>query len=798
MRRRPSPSPPRSPPRRWPRRLRRQGPPRPTPAGRRSPSRPPTPRARSRARPPRRASHVQGHELGQQGQRVLRLRRGRPDRRRGREHHARADPRAQGRARRARHLPDRVQAGHGRRRHPRRLHRDRVGGGRPTSTDDKLAAAITDYKAFVATRPTSCSRTPRSSSPRSRPATSPRPRRSTPTPAHWEGIEPVAETFGDLDPKIDGREDVVAEGMAFTGYHRLEKDLWEDGLQKDSGADRRPAARRRQGDRRPRQGRRSSTRSSSPTAPRRCSTRSRPARSPARRSATRTPTSGTSTPTSRARRPAIAALRPVLEARDPALLKALDARFAELDEAARHAQGRRRLRALHRADRGRRQGADRALDALSEPVATVAGEVAGDGDRLHPPGGRSPPARVPRLAGAAAGLTYAARPGDRRGHARRRMPCDDGDRALPRRAPGRHRHPRAGPAALRGARRRDGGPRRAARPAQGLDRGRRADDAGAEAAPGGVVGGGPWTCRRTPARRSACRARPDITIGFGPSLFDDRFGLADRSPPRCGTSPPSPATTSTRRARAGTSASRPAPTTRRSRSTPCATSCGSASAWSRCAGPSSASAARRRPRRRRPRRATCSASRTARTTSRPRTPTALDEHVWVAPEDVPGAAAWMAGGSYLVARRIRMHIEVWDRTPLRSRRRSSAATRRRGRRSAEAGSSTRPTSPQGPRRPAARSRSTPTCGSPTRASSAASASCAAATTSPTAPTASATSTPGCSSSPTCATRRQFVPMQRALAKADVLNEYIEHNGSAVFACPPGVGPGDYWGRDIFS
>ncbi|MFD5826598.1 iron uptake system protein EfeO [Lentzea sp. NPDC060358] len=51
---------------------------------------------------------------------------------------------------------------------------------------------------------------------------------------YWERIEPVAESFGDLDPKIDGREDVIEEGMAFTGYHRLEKDLWESGLQADS------------------------------------------------------------------------------------------------------------------------------------------------------------------------------------------------------------------------------------------------------------------------------------------------------------------------------------------------------------------------------------------------------------------------------------------------------------------------------------------------------------------------------------------------------------------------------------
>jgi iron uptake system component EfeO len=44
---------------------------------------------------------------------------------------------------------------------------------------------------------------------------------------YWERVEPVAEIFGDLDPKIDGRAEVIEEGMAFTGYHRLEQDLWE-------------------------------------------------------------------------------------------------------------------------------------------------------------------------------------------------------------------------------------------------------------------------------------------------------------------------------------------------------------------------------------------------------------------------------------------------------------------------------------------------------------------------------------------------------------------------------------------
>jgi deferrochelatase/peroxidase EfeB len=47
-------------------------------------------------------------------------------------------------------------------------------------------------------------------------------------------------------------------------------------------------------------------------------------------------------------------------------------------------------------------------------------------------------------------------------------------------------------------------------------------------------------------------------------------------------------------------------------------------------------------------------------------------------------------------------------------------------------------------------------------------------------------------------RRQFVPVQRQLARHDVMNEYIRHVSSAVFACPAGVsGPDDFWGRALF-
>ena len=57
------------------------------------------------------------------------------------------------------------------------------------------------------------------------------------TRAYYERIEPVAESLGDLDPRIDYREvDAVAEGLAWTGFHRIEKDLWvpaQDALNSD-------------------------------------------------------------------------------------------------------------------------------------------------------------------------------------------------------------------------------------------------------------------------------------------------------------------------------------------------------------------------------------------------------------------------------------------------------------------------------------------------------------------------------------------------------------------------------------
>ncbi|HVW80287.1 MAG TPA: iron uptake transporter deferrochelatase/peroxidase subunit [Mycobacteriales bacterium] len=48
-------------------------------------------------------------------------------------------------------------------------------------------------------------------------------------------------------------------------------------------------------------------------------------------------------------------------------------------------------------------------------------------------------------------------------------------------------------------------------------------------------------------------------------------------------------------------------------------------------------------------------------------------------------------------------------------------------------------------------------------------------------------------------RKQFVPIQRLLGSRDNLNEYIQHTSSALFAVPPGLsGAGDWWGKDLFA
>ena len=57
---------------------------------------------------------------------------------------------------------------------------------------------------------------------------------------HWERIETVAESFGDLDPRMDAREADLEPGQKWTGWHLIEKDLWPQRAEDYTRAD--PAA----------------------------------------------------------------------------------------------------------------------------------------------------------------------------------------------------------------------------------------------------------------------------------------------------------------------------------------------------------------------------------------------------------------------------------------------------------------------------------------------------------------------------------------------------------------------------
>jgi iron uptake system component EfeO len=48
-----------------------------------------------------------------------------------------------------------------------------------------------------------------------------------PTRLHYESIEPVAESFGNLDPDIDARINDVSNVKQWRGFHRIEQILWD-------------------------------------------------------------------------------------------------------------------------------------------------------------------------------------------------------------------------------------------------------------------------------------------------------------------------------------------------------------------------------------------------------------------------------------------------------------------------------------------------------------------------------------------------------------------------------------------
>ncbi|MEU5485109.1 iron uptake transporter deferrochelatase/peroxidase subunit [Streptomyces mirabilis] len=170
-------------------------------------------------------------------------------------------------------------------------------------------------------------------------------------------------------------------------------------------------------------------------------------------------------------------------------------------------------------------------------------------------------------------------------------------------------------------------------------------------------------------------------------------------------------------------------------------------------------------------------------------PDRLKKFVWVGEGEGP---AWMTGGSYLVARRIRMNIETWDRTSLQEQEDVFGRDKGEG---APVGKAKERDEPfLKAMKPDAHVR-----------------------------LAHPDSNDGVTLlrrgySFTDGTdglgrleaglfflayqrdvRKGFIPVQRSLARSDALNEYIQHVSSAVFAVPPGVlDKDDWWGRALFS
>lgn len=175
------------------------------------------------------------------------------------------------------------------------------------------------------------------------------------------------------------------------------------------------------------------------------------------------------------------------------------------------------------------------------------------------------------------------------------------------------------------------------------------------------------------------------------------------------------------------------------------------------------------------------------------------DHVWAGPGTHSGEA-WMQGGSYLVARRIRMHIEIWDRTSLREQEQLIGRTKSEGSPLSGGKEFTAPDfaikgndgepligmdshirlahADQNDGVRMLRRGYNYTDGSDGLGHLDAGLFFIAFVKDP---------------------RTHYVPMQMAMAKQDTLAlEYLKHTGSALAAVPPGVQPGGYIGEGLFT
>jgi deferrochelatase/peroxidase EfeB len=174
---------------------------------------------------------------------------------------------------------------------------------------------------------------------------------------------------------------------------------------------------------------------------------------------------------------------------------------------------------------------------------------------------------------------------------------------------------------------------------------------------------------------------------------------------------------------------------------------------------------------------------------------AMNEHVWARRADGPG---WMEGGTYMVARRIRMLLDVWDSTSVPEQERVIGRYK-------DSGAPLGRTHEDDPVDLDARASGAPVI--PVDAHIRL-----------TSPRSNAgvrilrrgySFTDGVDPDTSqidaglffiCFQRdprRQFTAIQRRLGVDDALSHHISHTSSAVFACPPGARPGGYVGETLF-
>ncbi len=175
---------------------------------------------------------------------------------------------------------------------------------------------------------------------------------------------------------------------------------------------------------------------------------------------------------------------------------------------------------------------------------------------------------------------------------------------------------------------------------------------------------------------------------------------------------------------------------------------------------------------------------------------ALADHVWVS--GATGGQAWMNAGTYMVARRIRMHIETWDRTSLREQELDIGRTKREGAPLSGGAEFDDPDfDTKGSAGPLIAGDSHVALAHPSRNGGVRML------------RRGFNYTDGSDGlgrldaglffiAYVVDPRTHYVPMQMAMAKNDLLVEYLKHTGSGLFAVPPGVTePDGYLGQGLF-